>query len=387
MKTTFNNKLLATLMFSTAIISCSATGKRQDLTVVETRTYISNQCLVTSNNSAMDKGIGAVVASTLIPVAVNWFIDQITESLTKVKKVQKVSTTEFYLYTYDKEDKYPKWNSDFKCITSITGVFEDEALESGLLDELDNTSSQVTLANIDTRDNEVHQRLKDNEIFVSEVYSIFESKLEFSKDASAFKFVSQYLDIKNLLTNKNSTELVYSYELVGPGSTPDSVVLASAAFNFGTVKPGLFYAPLKFKKGKESGWIRTVGMSKESLLSFISQHHLNAENKITHYSPIKLKASNIQTNKPSDGAKLVAAILGEAKETLSTAAVAKLVPEDKDEVAKKLLDAQIAYQTTKVAIVDASGESEDHQRLAELQARKACEALKELDPTPLCSHQ
>ena len=78
---------------------------------------------------------------------------------------------------------------------------------------------------------------------------------------------------------------------------------------------------------------------------------------------------------------------GEAKETLSTAAVAKLVPEDKDEVAKKLLDAQIAYQTTKVAIVDASGESEDHQRLAELQARKACEALKELDPTTLCSHQ
>lgn len=252
---------------------------------------------------------------------------------------------------------------------------------------MDNKTTQVTFADEQTRNTQISNRFKDNEIDVNQIYSIFETKLKFSKDASAFKFESQYLDVKKLLSKKDSTELVYSYELVGPGATPDSVVLASTAFNFGTVKAGLTYTPLKFPKGQESGWIRTVGMSKEALLSFISQHHLSANEKITQYSPVKLKTSNIQTNKPSDGAKLVAAILGEAKETLATEAVSALVPEDKDEVAKKLLDAQIAYQTTQVAIEEASSKTDVHKQLAELEARKACGALKELEPDAVCSHQ
>lgn len=369
-----------------ALTSCSATAKKTDLSKVKTNTYISANCLISSNTAPADRGLGIIIASTLIPLAIDWAIDQFTDKLTEVKKEESKSQTELYLYKYDpKKKKYPQWNDNFGCITSVTGVFEKDSLEGSIIQNVDYTTT-VKLSDSSKRDKKVIERLNDNKIKIksSNIFSIYESKIEFSEDVSAFKFVSQYLDFKKLLSTKRSTELVYSYEFVGPGLTPDSETYASAALNFGTVKPNTVFTPGKFSKSKETGWIRKVGMTNDSLLSFLSQYDVDDNSKIKNYTPIKFKVVNLQTNKPSDGAKLVAAILGKAKETISSEAVKAWVPKDKGQQKKDLLDAKISLATSKVSVFDAQSKSKDHQALAELQKQKACDALKELNSSATC---
>lgn len=207
-----------------------------------------------------------------------------------------------------------------------------------------------------------------------EVHQIYEAKLEKSGDRSAFRFKSKFLHVGTLLGDRSKAGLVYSYELKGPGSKPDGSSYFIASQSFGQVSPGTTISESEFKKGKESGWLSNVGMTRGSMRSFYLNKH-SADPKAAKYMPVKLLVTNLQTKKPSDAVKLLAAILSASKETISATLKDRIIPEDqfesKEDARIGLLTAEIAYEAVDSA--DASG-----KELARLKYNKACRTFRDV---------
>ncbi len=102
-----------------------------------------------------------------------------------------------------------------------------------------------------------------------------------------------------------------------------------------------------------------------------------------NYTPAVISMTNTQTKKPSDAAKLVAALLSGAKESISAAAKEAITPVDQEQLATNILDAEIAVAT---AVAEyAAATTDAAKNLADLKHQKACSELQKLDETAICT--
>ena len=373
----------AAILLSLGLFACASTKggtASASETQLETRSWLSKNCLITEENKPKtDKAlsIGTALAGVLIPKLIEYVIDKTATEATKIKKLQSGSVVQFDLYSYDPAlQRHPEVIDDWGCITTVTAKFDSKSEKSGLAKK----PTEIALAlKLDSKTENLSDVIKDrlgkfDILLEGEVEQIYEAKLEKSGDQSAFRFSSKFLHIGTLLGDRPKAGLVYTYELKGPGSKPDGSSYFMASMNFGDVASGTTVSESEFKKGKESGWLSTIGMTRGSMRSFYL-NKFGTNPVAAKYMPVKLVTTNVQTKKPSDAAKLFAAILGASKETISAALTERIIPEDqfesKEDAKITLLTAEIAYDA--VDDMDTSG-----KELARLKYNKACRAFKGL---------
>lgn len=366
----------------------SGYSKQSQAIDTETRLYVSRDCLITDNaaTQAGQKGLFAAILGVIVPLVIDSTIDLVVDELKKIRKEESTGKLYAPLYVYDPASgaSAPDWDPNLNCFTAITGKFSPGPHNSTVKASSWNFSSPAPSGQASNTPNEsnpaVIQRLRDNRILLADdMYeSIFETRIVFEEDETAFRLESQYLHVASLQEGlSRSAGQVYTWQINGPGTSPNKEVYALASIDLGTVKPGTEITKAKFldpkTKGQKTGLIAKVGMTKASLAAFKKQP------KAIGYTPAFIQMTNTQTKKPGKAAELVAALLKGAKTNISTAVTEAIVPADQDALDASILDARIAVATALAA--KAAGPTQEAKDLADLQLEKACNALEELGET------
>jgi hypothetical protein len=392
---------LLTLSLTVILCACSATAntaspvnKDENEYRFETRSYLTETCLLSDKRiSGADKALGAALAATLIPKALEYVIDKISKNLSEIKKEETTSISNFYLYQYSASKKdiaegkavFPSLNSQFACILTVTGNFaikgEKVAAHGGVMEIGDSEVWEpIDFKNVNSK-SLVLDRLNKKDIILKAkagIYSIHEVKIEYAEDRSALRLENRYLDVRTTLENRKNVGFAYTFKLKGPGTTPNSKVYTTIPISFGKVSNGKVLYGEQFKP-KKTGWVSSIPMSTTSLAHFFNNHFRKAVCTTPaqikcekSYMPVQLTVTNTQTKEPSKLSKFVGEVLSNSKEKIVESFSEKYFP-DEDALNIAVTDADISVKTALVALEKATLDSE--KLLATAQLEKACKTL------------
>lgn len=364
-------------------IGCVATSGHTNTSTLKlsTRVFINDKCLITHKigDDGEAAGLGAALVGALVPVVVDYAIGLIVKKMTEIQKDTSSGSGVIDLYEISKNDVgFPVFSPKFSCITVLTGEFDDTN-ESGFLYR---DIKPFNASETERKDySKLKQHLSDNEFTLApngEIYAVYEFSLNPSQDKTAFRVENRYLHINKLLENRRSRELMYTFQLQGPGVNDAGVEYLTITEKFGEVKPNIVKIGDDFGTNKISDPYAYPAISKPSWLAILRDFNkvdnkwdaLSNQNK--RYMPAKAIATMIQLKNPSDADKFFAKLLEAAKSPLSSAIVGKLAPPDNTQA---IYDAKIAYQSAINELENAGTEASGARKLAELKKEKACELL------------
>ena len=357
----------AAAMTITSSVSAATAPPAKPTTIV----VAAPGCLITGKTPASGQNFLGAVLAIIGPILVELAIDAVTADLKKIRTVKSEGSLDFDLWSRSKDKKGLLLNLP-ACFTVITGDFT--ASESQILADL------VVTTNIDARASEATliQRLKENEIVATNLYSVFEAKLVTSGDSTAFKYEPVYFRSVELMPGNQAKKqgLVYNIALRGPGASPWGSAYALAPISLGEVEAGTELHASDPKQAEKlrklgTGYMAMPGMSETAYAAFYQDWK---DGNIKTFMPANLQAEVVQTKKPSDAALFLASVLEKAKPKITEKVGAALNPDAAFTATQAKQEAEIAYAEAEKALADlekAAVRDEAAINIAKLKRQKA----------------
>ena len=185
-------------------------------------------------------------------------------------------------------------------------------------------------------------------------------------DCTAFRYEPAYMRVFDLMPGNRAKKqgLVYTVSITGPGAAPDGTSYSVAPISFGSVDGEFEVTDIVLNASeipqrnpkllpklakRKTGWLAIPGISDASKRSYF----LNLSNGTaggSKYMPYRIKADVVQTQKPSNAAKLLAKILSGSKDGLATKVGELVAPSDDFAKGQAKLSAQAAVYDAQVAL-------------------------------------
>lgn len=402
---------------------------------IKTLVFASDKCLLTTPKiEAIEDAdrLFAAVLGFLFPLAVDFVFDEVSSSLTKVRKKTSTGNLEFHLWerpqpTFAKGD--PNANSKKvrgtdltykfpRCVTVLTGRFKGEP-KSKFSSEFD-FSEPVIHAKQDA--SIFVDRLSSNGITFDNLNFAFEAELKMSEDKTSYSYEPVFVAAYELIpgNRRKKQGLVLELALEGPGATPWGTAYSTATISLGDTEAGRVlndYAGDKDGKSLDklnTGKLLFPGISQDALAAYRrdkgSQEALSldwldgqpaacsddnpilakevalgldckgkvySEFKVTQFMPARFRATWTQTRKPSDLEKTVAALLGKAKPKASAWVGERFDSDAKFKASQNELDLEIKYREATAAAEKLRNDpaaTQEAKAIAKLKEQKAKEA-------------
>ncbi|MBL8645001.1 MAG: hypothetical protein JNK21_13785 [Rhodospirillaceae bacterium] len=346
------------LMLITTAVSLLAQDVRAEEPKVETRVYLTENCIITREPETPPGAAPAFaflpfLAKLVVPFLLNKVYDGVVKSLEEAAKAQEFTSAgklRLDLYALAPSGALAR-RVDTACMTVVTGTFKSDAKPSGILPAVRDATNRLGLYKaVNTADGKTSYVLDENahpsadailaelntanQIGATTINMFYEAKQEFSDDGTAFRVHSRYLLVNRLKSTssaKTQRGLAFTLLINGPGVEPDSETLSRAALSFGNVTMTTNVNTSDFAKGRDgdvTGALKTVGISAASLQAWKEGKRRTNTSAPKTYMPVLLEARLTETKDGSKTAKFLAEVLSSGKEKILGAANEAIFPAD-----------------------------------------------------------
>jgi hypothetical protein len=249
------------------------------------RTYINDACIVSDEpfllpetddqSSARMAPLFGIIASKLANTLVSSIVSGFSggaRAAAARKDTKLVTTNDFNLYLADLSDSAAATiNPRLGCITVVAGEFQADGTRCSI-DYNPRTISAETVRlpqsdwQTDRADNSVENILRRANVCVAgQVKSIFEARIEFSDDGTAYRMNNAGFWINSLHSTKSSRakrNLLYTLEIAEPSEGGGGRVLSTAWVNIGQVTAGDTASDVD--SIERSDWLQVPPMSRSA---------------------------------------------------------------------------------------------------------------------------
>ncbi len=249
----------------------------------EWRTFINDACIITDEpflvpvtgdqSTARVASLLGVIATRLTSALVNSVVTGITGGIRAggaSKDTTFVTTNDFNLYRADlSESPAAQINPRLGCITVVAGHFQSGSQDCSA-DYIPRTVSAESLDRphaewqTDRTDSSVENILKRANVCLDgPTKSVFEARLEFSEDKTAYRMNNAGYWINSLNSTKSTRakrSLLYTLEIIEPSEGSGDRVLSTAWVNVGEVSAGV--AAIGTGTEDRSDWLRVPAISR-----------------------------------------------------------------------------------------------------------------------------
>lgn len=249
------------------------------------RTYINDSCIITDEpfllpetddqtSARMAPLLGIIVsklANTMVSSIVSGFSGGANAAAAR-RDTKLVTTNDFDLYLADlSESSAVRINPRLGCITVVAGQFQADATECRD-DYVPRIVSADTLElphsewQTDRADNSIENVLKRaNVCVVGQTKSVYEARIEFSEDHTAYRMNNAGFWINSFHGTKSSRakrNLLYTLEVAEPSEGSGGRILSTAWVNIGQVSAGDTSTNIgSIGRDNRSDWLRVPPMS------------------------------------------------------------------------------------------------------------------------------
>lgn len=327
----------------------------------KTLVFAGNECLFTGEQQPDGQALLGAILAVIAPILVEMAVDGLVADLQKVRTVKSAGSLDLDLWG---RVKAPNSSGELvytdqlrqnlpRCLTSVTGHFEKA--ESRFVDNLVSSRS----IGVGATEADYIARLADNNIKVTKIYHVFETKLEPSSDNTAFRLKPDLVRSFGLLPGNGSGKqgLAYTVTLRGPGGSPWGTTYALAPISLGETD-GKINLHLRSEEQEDrtkldalkTGLITAPGMSDDAYRAYMRDRK---RMEIESFMPANLHVEVVQTKKPSDAELFVAKILEKAKPKIVASVASAVDPDGPFNSGQAKLDAEIAKLKAEKALEDA----------------------------------
>lgn len=356
---------------------------------VKTLVFTANECMITS--SAKPKGarnmVGAL-AGFLLPLAVEYVLGEVSKDLTKIRKQESTGSVDFPLWKRTASAGQDKLESGMpRCITVVTARF-DKGEISKVLDTVNGT----VFIDYGSEASDILTRLNENGITLTSgelPMMVFEAQVEQTNDKTGYYLKPVYFSSFELIPGNKAKKqgVVYNVALRGPGATPWGAIYSGATISLGDVTAGTILHSTGPKNvperlnGLKTGALLLPGISEAAFRTFMHDGIGGDGQRISEFMPANLEVKLVQTKKPSDAAKLAAALIGKATPTVSTWVGGQFDADAKFKAAQAEAAAKIAYLSAVKECTEASaGTDAEKTEIKRLVLENAARAWLNLNP-------
>lgn len=257
------------------------------------RVYANDSCII-ADEPVVAEGIeatkalgwaGVVVGNTtqaMIGDIVRAFASAL-RFLAAPKETTYLASSEFYLYQVDYSiSARPTISPFFGCVTVVAGEFN--AIGSDCMGEYEparieeDQISNDSISRIRAGRSARNVLRRANICLVDEPDYVFENRLEYSEDSTAFRLRSAGYQVNRLLSTKRTNAeraILKTVSLFAPSADGRGEHLASSWINYGKLKSGDFER--SDSDLNVSGWTRLPRMSAAATQSYQAQSHYISE--------------------------------------------------------------------------------------------------------------
>jgi hypothetical protein len=275
------SKYLVTLVALIVLLSASYVADSSSVDN-DWRVFINSNCIITDEPFLLPQSddeatarvapmFGILVsklAGTLISTVIEGSVVGLSGQAAR-KDTKYVTARDFNLYLADlSESPTASINPRLGCITAVAGQFHPDSLDCTgdyIPREVSVESLQLPQSEWQTArtDNSVENILRRaNVCMAGQTKSVFEARIRFSDDKTAYRMNNAGYWINSLMSTKSSTasrNLFYTLEIVEPSEFSGGLALSTAWVNIGQVTAGETAIG-----GDRSDWLRVPPMSRSA---------------------------------------------------------------------------------------------------------------------------
>ncbi|NCF23328.1 MAG: hypothetical protein GWP60_02215 [Gammaproteobacteria bacterium] len=256
---------------------------------VEIRAFLNDTCIVSDEpyylppfeDEQVEKGLelpGVIVGKAAFALlnGIIMITGSALENLSRQKDLHYVAAYDFDLYqvSLDESPSY-SLNDSLSCVTVVVASFEPP--DADCMHRY--VPKQVRPA--DTSDNQLDSRVvredrslenilrRANVCVNSEPYSVYEGRLYFSEDRTAFQIQSAGLWVNSLLSTKKDRAdrvVIYMFDISEPGLDAKARTILTAAVPVGSIRAGTTIEDNSL--APESDWLQVPPMSWQSAQAY-----------------------------------------------------------------------------------------------------------------------